>query len=81
MTINQSDLDSFHVFASEALSRTGRELNLEDLVQQWCAQHEREETIASIQRGVDDAEAGRIRDLGEVDMAIRAKLGFPPRSR
>lgn len=80
MRVSQSELDSFHRFASQELSR-GRDMNIQDLVSQWLAQQERAESIASIQRGVEDAEADRTRDLREVDISIRARLGFPERSR
>ena len=86
MIINQSDLDSFHQFASRAIAQGGQGLSFEDLVAQWYeqqghAQRERAETIASVQRGVDDAEAGRLREAAEVDATIRAELGFPARRR
>jgi predicted transcriptional regulator len=79
--MNQSDLDDFHHFASQELAHPSRALSLEDLVRQWNAQREQAETIASVRRGVADAEAGRVRDAGDVDAAIRAELGFPPRRR
>ena len=40
-----------------------------------------DETLASIRRGVADAEAGRLRDIEEVDVSIRGQLGFPCRER
>jgi hypothetical protein len=81
MSVNQSDLDSFHQFAVRALAQQGDDLSLEDLLEQWRAQHDRAETIASVRRGVDDASAGRIRDAAEVDATIRTELRFPARQQ
>ncbi len=81
MSVDLSELDSFHQFAVRALAGTGEDLSLEELLRQWRAQREREETIASVRRGVNDAEAGRVRDMAEVDAAIRAELRFPARQR
>ena len=81
MIVNQSDLDDFHQFASREIAQRGQSLNLEDLITQWHAQQEHEETVASVRRGVDDADAGRMRDATEVDKTIRNELGFPARRR
>jgi hypothetical protein len=81
MIISQSDLDSFHLFASRAIAQRGQGLSFEELVEQWRAEQEREETIESVRRGVEDADAGRVRSLAEVDKAIREKLAFPDRRR
>lgn len=81
MQITQRDLDSFHSFASRELTNGGRALSLEDLLQEWRCKQEEVETIASIRRGIDDAEAGRVESLADVDASIRAELGFPARSR
>ena len=79
MSVNQSDLESFHQFAVQVLAHHGEDLSLEDLLKRWRAQQDRTATIASVRRGVDDANAGRVRDAAEVDAAIRAELHFPAR--
>jgi predicted transcriptional regulator len=66
MTITQSDLDSFHDFGSQFLARSKGKVTLEELVQQWCAERECNETIESIKRGVADAEAGRVQELVDI---------------
>jgi predicted transcriptional regulator len=81
MTVNQNDLDSFHRFATHQLAQAGRDLTLEDLISQRNAQWEHANTVASIRRGLADAEAGRVHDLNEVDAKIRAELGFLTRRR
>lgn len=79
MSLTQSDLDSFHHFASQVIVLRGPEVSMEDLVDEWQSRHDRTESINSIRRGAADAEAGRMRDLAEVDLEVREKLGFPPR--
>jgi hypothetical protein len=54
---------------------------LEDLLQAWRERDEESETLASIRRGVADAECGRVSDLAEVDAKIRGELGFSSRTR
>src|SRR5437762_2192498 len=63
MTVNQSELDSFHHFATHELAHAGRDLELEELIRHWHEQRERSETVQSIRRGVADADAGRLHDL------------------
>ena len=79
MSLSQSDIDSFHLFASQELTLLGPDQDLEEIVRRWQAQLKQAETLASIRRGVKDAEAGRFQDIGTVDRSIREKLGFPAR--
>jgi hypothetical protein len=79
MTVNQSDLDSFHDFATNFLSHTESSFSLEELILKWRAEREVTETVESIRRGSADAQAGRLHDLAEVDEKIRSQLGFPAR--
>ena len=81
MTVTQSDLNNFHDFATHLLAQTGRELSLEELVTQWQSERDQAETVASVRRGVADAEAGRVHDLADVDAVIRRELGFSHRVR
>jgi hypothetical protein len=79
MTVNQSDIDSFHDFASNLLSHAQRDFSLEELVMKWRAEREVLETVESVRRGSADAAAGRLHGLAEVDGRIRKELGFPAR--
>jgi predicted transcriptional regulator len=79
MSISQSDIDSFHAFAMQQLPTCGPGQQLEDLARKWQLQREQEETLASIRRGVADAEAGRVQSLSAVDERIRTELGLPAR--
>jgi predicted transcriptional regulator len=64
MAVTQDDLQSFNEFASEKL-KNGDAGSLEELVQQWRVDREREEVNAAIQRGIADVDAGRTRPLEE----------------
>ena len=79
MIVSQIDLDSFHHFASRAIAQRGQGVSFDGLVEQWRAEQEREETIESVRRGVEDADAGRVRSVADFDKAIREKLVFPDR--
>jgi hypothetical protein len=79
MSISQSDIDSFHSYAMQELSNCGPGQLLEDLARKWQLQREQEETLASIRRGVADAEAGRVQSVAAVDERIRTELGLPTR--
>ena len=79
MSLSQSDIDRFHLFASQELTHLGPDQDLEEIVKRWQTQREQAEALASIRRGVEDAEAGRVQDIGTVDKSIREKIGFPAR--
>jgi hypothetical protein len=81
MPISQYDIDSFHNFATRELTNGDCKQSMEDLMERWRSKREEKETLASIQRGVEDADAGRVKSLDEVDANIRQKLGFPVRSK
>jgi hypothetical protein len=79
MIVNQSDIDSFHDFATDLLSHSEGTVSLEELVMKWRAERELSETVESVRRAIADADAGRLRDLAEVDRRIRDELNFPAR--
>ena len=79
--LNQSDLDNFHVFATNEIARCGQDVSLQELVSLWLAQQLDAGSVDSIRRGVADAEAGRTQSLADVDAKIRTELGFPARRR
>lgn len=81
MSITQTDLDSFHDFATQFLAQSKRELSFEQLVNVWQTERDQSATIEAIRRGVDDAAAGRMSDLAEVDARIRESLNFPQRGQ
>src|SRR3954452_14394377 len=66
MIVNQSDLDSFHDFATHLLAKANVDLSLDEIVIRWCAEREQSATVESIPRGVADADAGRVHDLADI---------------
>ena len=79
MIIAQSDLRQLSSICQPSdCSSAGRVSTSQELVEQWRVEQEREETIESVRRGVEDADAGRFRSVAEFDKAIREKLAFRP---
>ena len=76
MSISQSELDSFHSFASFELANTGSAASWPDLLEKWQAQREQDETIASIRRGVKDAEADGYQVVPVAVLGHKADVGF-----
>lgn len=79
MPITQSELQRFRQFVVEKTNDGGGDLTPGDCLRPWRSEQETAESIAAIQRGIDDAEAGRMRSLDQVDADIRNELGFSPR--
>jgi predicted transcriptional regulator len=67
-TSMSNELASFHDFVGEKLRAGGTPLSPEQVLAQW---KERVETIASVERGLDDVEAGRTRPAQEVIDELR----------
>ena len=65
-----SDLESFHLFIGEQLQAGGAPRSPEQILAQW---RDRVETIASVQRGLDDVDAGRTRPAHEVLEELRSE--------
>ena len=78
MPLTLNELENFHRFAAGKLENGGVP-SLEECLRQWRETQFDEETIASIRRGLAQADAGLCRPLEEVDADIRAQLGFPVR--
>ena len=79
MAVTNEELESFHHFVSEQINNGGTD-SLEECLQLWRNAREEAETIASVQRSLDDVDAGRYQTLEEVDSEIRSEFGFPPRN-
>lgn len=79
MVVTRDELVSFNEFVNKQMNNGSVALSLEDCLYQWRAERDRAETIASVQRGVEDIEAGRWYSLDEMDQHIREELGFSPR--
>ena len=78
MTVTQTELDGFSQFAVEKIGNGGADLTLEDLVELWRAENptdeELQESLASLERGLADAEAGRIHPADEALTELRKRL-------
>jgi len=81
MSTTQEEIDRFHHFASEKLSNGRADLSMDELYRQWQTEQEKSAAIASIERGLEDADAGRLRSLEDVDADVRNELSFPARHR
>lgn len=75
----EQQLESFHQFAAEQVGNGGSEFTLEDLVDLWRAANpaddELQDSLASLQRGLADAEAGR--SYPARDALAKLRQGLP----
>lgn len=73
-----NDLRPFRGFIDEQLAAVGSHLTLEQALSLWEYEHvspeEREETIQSIGRGLDDLSSGRVTDAFEFTERTRRKI-------
>ncbi len=77
MAITQDQLDSFHRFATERLSKGEVEVSIDDLVIEWDSMRNREQINAAIHEGLADIDAGRTRPADEVTEELRKKHNIP----
>jgi len=77
-TDRANDLHAFRSFIDEQLARGATDLTLDEALARWeyenAPEHEREETLRAIQRGLDDMHAGRTVDAFEFVERMRRKL-------
>ncbi|MFN0018523.1 MAG: hypothetical protein ACKVP0_09705 [Pirellulaceae bacterium] len=77
MSTALQELNNFHQFALDSLRTRDEYVSLENLLEIWRAQKEREEVNAAIREGLADIEAGRYRPAAEVMEEFRKKHGIP----
>ena len=77
MTVTQHELDSFHRFATDRLSKSEEELTIDDLVIEWDSMCNREQINAAIREGLADVDAGRTRPADQVTEELRRKHNIP----
>ena len=75
MPMTEAEIRGFTDFARRKLNNGGAD-SLEDCLQQWRGMQNDTETVASIRRGLDQANAGQTRPFHEVDADIQEKYGF-----
>jgi len=61
-----TDAEAFYYFLGERLSGDEDRQSLDQLLATWREQREYKQTVAAVQEGVRDAEAGRMRPLREL---------------
>lgn len=77
MTITEDELQSFSRFVAEKMTDGCSELTLEECLRIWRTSQLESADLESIQRGIEDAEAGRLQPLDEVADEIRKEHGLP----
>jgi predicted transcriptional regulator len=68
------ELDQFTRYVRERLISNSADLSLEECLREWRAAQEEAETIAAIQRGLDDIAAGRYMTIEDADGYVRSQL-------
>jgi hypothetical protein len=74
MSATLQELFDFNRFAEEKLS-LGRSVTLQDLLDEWNAQREHQQSIEGIRESMRQYEAGQALPLDEAFAEIRQKLG------
>ena len=77
MSVTQDELNSFHRFATERLSKSEAELSIDDLVIEWDSRRNRDQINAAIREGLADIDSGRTRPADEVTEELRKKHNIP----
>jgi hypothetical protein len=81
-----NDLQSFHQFIAETVSRGGENLSPEQVLDQWRTLHPASQAtdpddLAAIQEAIDDMEAGdRGTPFEDFDHEFRLRHNLPPRT-
>jgi hypothetical protein len=74
MAVTREELEEFQHFADSKLSNGGAE-SLADLVRQWEARRDYQETVADIKESHEDLAAGRVVPADEAFADVRKKMG------
>jgi predicted transcriptional regulator len=77
MSTALQELNSFHQFALNSLRSRDEYVSLENLLETWRAQKDRDEVNTAIRDGLADIEAGRYRPAAEVMEEFRKTHGIP----
>ncbi len=78
MSVLSNEIEQFHEFAVSR-AEVGDAESLQELLDLWYAEHpldaELADSLASLNRGLADADAGRVRPAEEVIERIRREIG------
>ena len=61
-----SDVESFYQYLGDHLNVGETQKSPEDILKAWREQREHDDTVAAVEEGMRDAEAGRMRPLREL---------------
>jgi hypothetical protein len=75
MAVTKEELTDFHRFAVGRLSNGGAE-SMQELLNQWSARREHQESVAGIRESIGQYEAGHALPVKEAFDEIRQKLGW-----
>lgn len=75
MALTHQQLADFHAFAVTKLE-SGSAETLQDLIDEWTAAREHEQSVAAIRESVAQYEAGQGMSVKQAFDEIRAKLGL-----
>ena len=84
MTVTTQDLSNFHQFAESRIAAGESDVSFDELVEQWLLEtqcdEEIEASVASMNRGLADIAAGRVRSAEDVfqDLAVRFQVELEP---
>lgn len=80
MSVSASELEQFHRFALDRISREQDKLSLAQLVDLWELEHpttsEQREIGEALDRATAELEVGAGRSADEVNAALRSEYGF-----
>jgi hypothetical protein len=79
MAVTQEQIESFHQFATCRAKNGGADLTMDELYDLWRAENlppeELAESLASLERGLADVAAGRVRPAQDVIDELRTGAG------
>lgn len=77
MSLHETDLSDFVTFAARQLNDGGSQLTPEEVLDLWRAEHpapaEFADSVAALQRALEQADRGEGRSLDEFDRDFRAR--------
>ena len=76
MPITNDDLQNFYQFALGVISADKPKATMQELVDQWNAQRERDSVNESIRKGLEEIESGGGRPFDEFFLEMKAKYNL-----
>ena len=76
MPVTTQELDDFSRFTAKRLSCGETVPSLEECLRQWRANCEYQETVAEVQRSLEDCAAGPVKSFDQAFDEVRQRLGL-----